>query len=118
VLVERQLLARIRESGEYAKLLERAQDKRTRLDTRTDLPDAEDFSDLQLLQLRDWYFTQVLGQDMPDDIEQCIHGWGYADLASFHRAIFAEYLYRDMSGGNAAAGHRAPVSASEQGTTR
>jgi len=96
VLVERQMLARIRESGEYTKLLDRAQDKHARLAARTDLPDADEFSDLQLLQLRDWYFTQVLGQDMPDDIEQCIRAWGYGDLADFHRAIFAEHVYRRM----------------------
>ncbi len=118
MLVERQMLARIRESGDYAKLLERAQDKHARLAARTDLPDAEDFSDLQLLQLRDWYFTQVVRQEMPDDIEQCIHAWGYGDLADFHRAIFADYVYREMSAGSAAADDRAPMSAKEEGATR
>ena len=98
VLIERQMLARMRESGDYAKLLLRALDKQARLSDRTDLPDTEEFSDLQLLQLRDWYFTQVLGQDMPDDIEQCIRAWGYGTMADFHRQVFAEHVYRRMCG--------------------
>ena len=118
MLVERQMLARIRESGEYATLLARAQDKHARLAARIDLPDAEDFSELQLLQLRDWYFTQVLGQDMPDDIEQYIRARGNGDLAGFHRAIFAEHVYRQMSGHGAAAADRAAAGAREEGRIR
>jgi hypothetical protein len=102
VLIERQILARIRETNEYSKLLERAKNKRARLDARNDLPDVEDFSDLQLLQLRDWYFAQVLQQDMPDDIDGCIRSGGYLDLAEFHRAIFAEYVYKEMLSRSAA----------------
>ena len=96
VLVERQMLARIRETNEYSKLLERAEDKHARLNERNDLQDVEDFADLQLLQLSDWYFARILGQDMPDDIDECVRSWGYLNLAEFHRAIFAEYIYREM----------------------
>lgn len=109
VLVERQMLARIRESGEYAKLLERAQDKHVRLAERTDLPPVDEFSELQLLQLRDWYFSGLPGEDMPDDLQRYLRDAGYTDTMRFHEAIFAEYVYRKMSGGGAAADDRAPV---------
>ena len=111
LLVERQMVARIRESGEYAKLLARAQDKLALLAARTDLPDVEDFSELQLLQLRDWYFSRPPGRQMPDDLEHYLRGAGYPDTMRFHAAIFAEYVYREMSGGGAAAGDCARVSA-------
>jgi hypothetical protein len=97
LIVERQILARIRASGEYAKLLARAQDKRARLASRVDLPRAGDFSELQLLQLRDWFFSKLSGADMPDDLERYLRDSGYPDATHFHEAIFAEYVYRQMA---------------------
>jgi hypothetical protein len=102
-LVERQMLARLRGTEDFVRLRARAEDKQARLAGRRDLPELEEFSDLQLLELRDWYFTQVLGQDMPDDIEQCARGWTYSDLSHFHRVIFNEFVYRQATGGDAAA---------------
>lgn len=96
LIVERQMLARIRATGEYTKLLARAQDKRARLADRVDLPSAEDFSELQLLQLRDWYFSQLAGGDMPEELERYLRDSGYPDTMHFHEAIFAEYVYRQM----------------------
>jgi len=98
-LIDRQVLARVRTTEDFARLLARAEDKQRRLDARTDLPDVEEFSELQLLQLRDWYFVKALGTDMPDDIEQCVRAWGYRDMMHFHRAIFAEHVYRRMDAG-------------------
>jgi len=118
VLVERQMLARIRESGEYATLLERARDKHALLAERTDLPQVDDFSELQLLQLRDWYFSLPPGGDIPDDLQRYLRDAGYADTMRFHEAIFAEYVYRQMSGGGVAADDRAPVSARQGEKTR
>jgi hypothetical protein len=97
LIVERQILVRIRASGEYAKLLARAQDKRARLADRVDLPRAADFSELQLLQLRDWYFSKLVGGDMPDELDRYLHDSGYPDAMRFHEAIFAEYVYRQMA---------------------
>ena len=118
VLVERQMLARIRESGDYAKLLERAQDKHSRLAARTDLPDVDAFSELQFLQLRDWYFSRLPGGDMPDDLQRYLHDAGFSDTMRFHTAIFAEFVYSKMSGGDAAADDHAPVSVGEEGRGR
>lgn len=96
-IVERQMLVRMRHAEDFAKLRARAEDKRLRLGTRKDMPDVEEFSELQLLELSDWYFSRVLGTDIPDDLAECVHSWGYADLAHFHRTVFAEYVYRQMT---------------------
>lgn len=95
-LLERHLLARLRASGEFARLKARGEDKARRLGARAGLPQAEEFSELELLELRDWYFAQALGGEMPDDIEAWVRDAGYRDLADFHRAIFAENVYRRL----------------------
>jgi len=97
-IIERHILARIRESGEFEHLRARADDKCARIASRQDLPDVGDFSDLKLLELRDWYFSKVLGEDMPDDLDQWLQSAGFANLARFHNAIFAEFVYRQMAG--------------------
>jgi len=97
-IIERHILARIRESGEFEHLRARADDKCARIASRQDLPDVGDFSDLKLLELRDWYFSKVLGEDMPDDVDQWLQSAGFANLAKFHNAIFAEFVYRQMAG--------------------
>jgi hypothetical protein len=94
-LVERQALARIRASGEFAPLRDRAADKQARLAGRPGLPRASEFSPLQLLELADWYFSKVLGREIPEDLEGCVRDWGYQDPAQFHQAIFGEYVYRN-----------------------
>jgi hypothetical protein len=91
------MLDRMRGTDEHARLRARAEDKHARIAMAADLPHVEEFSPLQLLQLRDWYFSQVLGWDMPDDLEQRARAWGYCGLPDFHRAIFAEYVYRQMT---------------------
>ena len=100
-LVEREVLARIRDTAEFERLRARAEDKTARIAARAGLPEVEEFSELQLLELRDWYFSRVLGRDMPDDIMRCVAEWGYADLTHFHRAIFSEYVYRQHTDGSA-----------------
>lgn len=97
-IVERQMLSRIREMEEFGRLRARAEDKLARIAARPELPHVEEFSDLQLLELRDWFFSRVLGTDMPDDLGHRVSEWGYEDLAHFHRAIFNEFVYRQMAG--------------------
>jgi hypothetical protein len=107
VLIERQILARVRATGEYEKLLARAQDKRARLAEQADLPYADEFSEPQLLQLRDWYFSRVTGGDMPEDLGRYLRDAGYPDEMRFHEAIFAEYVYRRMAADAAGSSDRA-----------
>jgi hypothetical protein len=92
-----------RGSEELARLRARAEDKHARLAARRDLPEVEEFSGLQLLELRDWYFTRMLRQEMPDDVAARVKGWGYSGMTHFHRAIFHEFVYRQMIGSGEAA---------------
>lgn len=108
-LMESKLLALLRDTGAFATLRERAEHKRECLARLPLLPEVEDFSELQLLELRDWYFANVAAAEMPDDLDRWIHDHGYADLDQFHQAIFEEYVYREQTGGYAhvrsASGH-------------
>lgn len=92
-LLERRLLVLLRAEGRYERLHERALDKQQCL-TALRLPEVEDFSELQLLELRDWYFSHLLQRDMPEDLDRWIQDLGYRDPAHFHANVFAEYVYR------------------------
>lgn len=94
LLLDRQLLARLRSDGRYATLLQRARSKADCVARQRDLPDVAAFADLQLLQLEDWYFSHCLDAEMPDDRDGFVRAVGYPDLASFHRALLQEYVYR------------------------
>lgn len=98
-LVERQMLARLAGMAELDPLRARAVDKAARLAEQPALPDAIDLPELQLLQLRDWYFSKVLVTDMPDDLDRRICDWGYADATHFHRTLLREYVYRKSTAG-------------------
>ncbi len=106
-LLERNLLARLREAGAYERLHERATDKQRCL-SRMRLPHVEEFSELQLLELRDWYFSLTVGRDMPEDLERWIADFGYRDLSHFHSQIFAEFVYLEQqrTAGTTVDGHR------------
>lgn len=97
VLVERQVLARLRATDEYGRLAARARDKRARLASRTDPPHAGDLSGPELLQLQDWFFSRVQGDDIPDDLEGYLRDSGFAGEPDFHDALLGEYLYRQMT---------------------
>jgi len=58
------------------------------------LPQVAQFSDLQLLELTDWYFSKVLGREMPDDLDAWVRARGYDDVKRFHQAAFSEYVRR------------------------
>jgi hypothetical protein len=93
-LVERRMLAHLQGTPLGDELRHRAADKQTRLAARRDLPEAGTLPELQRLQLRDWYFSQVLAGDMPDDLDLRIRAWGYADADHFHETLLREYAYR------------------------
>ena len=99
LVIEKRMLARLHGTGDYPTLLARALDKRRCMAAHSDLPPIGDFSEWQLLQLRDWYFSQRPGGDMPDDLEAYLRDAGFVDAAQFHAALFAEYVYRRQAAG-------------------
>ncbi|HYH43818.1 MAG TPA: TfuA-like protein [Burkholderiales bacterium] len=100
MLAQRQMLARLRETGEYTAWSARAEDKRRQLSSSAaDVPGVDDFSGLQLLQLRDWFFTHVRGEDMPEDLDGYLKGRGYEDESQFHGELIREFAYRQMTDG-------------------
>ena len=94
-LVERRVLSILREGGAAQRLLDRAQDKDRVLAAVAPLPAMDAFSGPQLLELEDWYFTEIAGREIPDDLAGWLEDFGYADIGAFHHAIFAEWVYRD-----------------------
>jgi hypothetical protein len=92
-LVERKILAIVREEALYGPLRSRAEQKRQCL-AGLRLPAIEEFSELQLLELCDWYFCQAVGREMPDDLETWTGAIGYRNLSDFHRSVFGEYVFR------------------------
>jgi hypothetical protein len=93
-LIEAQILVRISNSDDFKRLLDRAREKEAMLSKAGQAPDIDEFSDLQLLQLRDWYFSTILDCEMPDDLEQRVQAWGYVDIDSFHHEVLREFAYR------------------------
>jgi hypothetical protein len=92
-LVERKILAIVREEALYGPLRSRAEQKRQCL-AGLRLPAIEEFSELQLLELCDWYFCQAVGREMPDDLETWTGAIGYRNLSDFQRSVFGEYVFR------------------------
>lgn len=94
-VIERHMVAGLHASGEYRRLEQRARDKRARLGESRPAPSATGMSELEALQLRDWYFEHHLGRQMPDDLDGYIDAFGFRDLGTLHRVLLHEYLYRE-----------------------
>jgi hypothetical protein len=92
-LIERQVLARLRTTGQYAALAVRAADKTARLRTSGALANADDLPGLVLLQVQNWFFGSR-GGDIPDDLPQYLSNTGYANEAQFDNAVVREYMYQ------------------------
>ena len=45
-------------------------------------------------ELRDWFFANVAGIPVPEDLDGWLREVGFASPAEFHRAAFATYLER------------------------
>ncbi|MEA3291902.1 MAG: TfuA-like protein [Pseudomonadota bacterium] len=89
----RQMLARLRESGDLATLEARAADKREKL-ARRNLPHAADLSELDLLQLMDWYFSELLGMELPHDTDAYAAQLGHLHPDELHDLALREYFYQ------------------------
>ncbi len=92
-VLDRHLLAHLRERGDYQRLQDRAHRKREALAASDGPPSETELSGLQTLQLQDWYFEQRLGRAMPNDLDAYIEQLGFADQDAFNRALLHEYVY-------------------------
>jgi hypothetical protein len=85
-------LDHLRVCGGYGRLAARADDKERSLDAMAAAASMPD--EAALLAAMVWYFEDRLGREIPADIEAHARGAGYADAATFRRAVWREYLYR------------------------
>jgi hypothetical protein len=91
-LIEREILALLHLSDDYAGLAERARRKRAVLET-TALTEAGLPHGLTIPVLLDWYFHHLRRQSVPDNLDMLIEQLGLASRTAFYRLLAAEYVY-------------------------
>ena len=82
----------LEQTGELESLQQRALEKQKRLAEKK-FPNSTELSDIELLQLTDWYFTQLLGLELPSQIEEYAASLGFNDMDAFYDMILQEYYY-------------------------
>jgi hypothetical protein len=86
-------LDRLRLSGDYARLAERARQKQAALLTLgLDDPLPEETGHAPAA-IRSWYFERQLGGAVPEDLEDRAREIGFVSCAELDRALLREYLY-------------------------
>ncbi len=98
LVIEHRILSRLHADGRHASLLARAQRKQVCLSEAGDLPRVASFDGIELLQLEDWYFSECMGIEIPEDLDRYIDATGYSSRGAFHQAVFHEYVYRKALG--------------------
>ena len=91
---DQRLLNYLAQTGELNSLQERALNKKTTLSEKK-IPNSIEISDIELLQLADWYFSQCLGLELPDNLENYAARLGFSDMDSFYDMILKEYYYKE-----------------------
>ncbi len=91
--LDEHVIAKLKLSGEYGRLVERARRKREALkEAGCADPEPED-TGLMSIQLVAWHFGKRLGQPVPDDMDAYVGGLGLSSRADFYRVLAREYLY-------------------------
>ena len=91
--LDEHVIAKLKLSGEYGTLVERARRKREALkEAGCADPEPED-TGLMSIQLVAWHFGKRLGQPVPDDMDAYVGGLGLSSRADFYRVLAREYLY-------------------------
>jgi hypothetical protein len=90
-LIDQYVIDHLRVAGDYARLAERARDKKDALHSKG--MGEPELDGLTAFQLVAWYFEQRLAREIPDDIEGYAVKLGFADAAAFHRALWREHFY-------------------------
>lgn len=89
--LERRMLARLAASSDMEVLERRATDKNKKLRPLTCR--AADLSELELLELMDWYFNRQLGREMPADLDGYAAALGGLEVDEFQDLVLREYWY-------------------------
>jgi hypothetical protein len=87
------LVAYLQQSGALKPLEARAKDKQHKLQKISYKPDIKALSQLDRLQLCDWYFSTQLSVEMPDQVAEYANELGFDDTDSFYDMILKEYIY-------------------------
>lgn len=95
------ILAYLQQSRQIKALEDRASDKSKKLAELKQKPSIHQLSDIDKLQLCDWYFTQQLSDEMPEKIEDYTIELGFTDPDTFYAMILEEYLYQEVESENA-----------------
>ncbi len=90
------LVNRLRMASRLDALQQRADHKQSTL-SQIKVPDAHELSELDLLQLADWYFTQNLQLNLPDQLEHYAGQLGFTDMDDFYAMILKEYYYLEYN---------------------
>ncbi len=91
--LDEHVIAKLKLSDEYGRLVERARRKREALkEAGCADPEPED-TGLMSIQLVAWHFGKRLGQPVPDDMDAYVGGLGLSSRADFYRVLAREYLY-------------------------
>ena len=85
------------QQGKHKALLSRAERKKQYLAQLKRRPKPENLSDLDLLQLSDWYFREILDADLPDDLGAYAEWLDLEDIDAFYAMILDEYLYTESN---------------------
>ena len=83
------------QSGDHKDLLSRAERKIQTLVQLERRPGLSDLSDLDLLQLSDWYFREILDAELPDNLETYAELLDLEDIDAFYAMILDEYLFTE-----------------------
>ena len=88
----------LRLQGRYSELVVRSRDKQRSLARRgLDNPGLADTGLADEAALWRWYFQDVLGRPVPNDLTEHAHRFDFPDLHTFRRAVLREYCYRRMT---------------------
>ena len=94
--LDRFVLDELKQLGKYTELKQRAHAKQTRLsETASDATLSNGARDLELLS---WYFANIAGRPMPDDVEEYAGDLGFSSRQELIRVLRDEYQYRLIEG--------------------
>ncbi len=90
---EQLLLDVLEQNGALSGLMQRAEDKQAMLARSKKIPAIDKLSELDRLQLCDWYFSTQLNSQIPDYPHQYAATLGFTNEDDFYAMLLAEYFY-------------------------